>query len=72
MKNLFLDSQIWLDLYSFSNDDLTQFKKLKDMLGTDIHLFVTEQVKNEVKRNRENKIKAALSQFQELKIQPCI
>lgn len=36
------------------------------MLGTDIRLFVTEQVKNEVKRNRENKIKAALSQFQEL------
>lgn len=69
MKNLFLDSQIWLDLYYFSNDDLTQFKKLKDMLGTDIRLFVTEQVKNEVKRNRENKIKAALSQFQELKIQ---
>lgn len=68
MKNLFLDSQIWLDLYYFSNDDLTQFKKLKDMLGTDIRLFVTEQVKNEVKRNRENKIKAALSQFQELKI----
>ena len=48
MKNLFLDSQIWLDLCYFSNDDLTQFKKLKDMLGTDIRLFVTEQVKNEV------------------------
>lgn len=69
MKNLFLDSQIWLDLYYFSNDDLSQFYKLKDMLGSDIQLFVTEQVRNEVKRNRENKIKAALSQFQESKIQ---
>jgi len=69
MKNLFLDSQIWLDLYYFSNDDLNQFDKLKDMLGIDIKLFVTKQVENEVKRNRENKIKAALAQFQDINIQ---
>ena len=33
------------------------------MLGSDIRLFVTEQVKNEVKRNRENKINELQTAF---------
>ena len=28
MKNLFIDTNIWLSLYHFTNDDLTQFQKL--------------------------------------------
>ncbi len=33
------------------------------MLGSDIRLFVAEQVKNEVKRNRENKINELQTAF---------
>ena len=69
MKNLFIDSNIWLSLYCFTNDDLEQFSKLKDIIGTDIKLFVPEQVKDEVYRNRETKIKEMLGSFEKLQFQ---
>ncbi|TGL19738.1 hypothetical protein EHQ47_16715 [Leptospira bourretii] len=68
MLNLFIDSNIWLDLYHFSNDDLVQFNKLSDMLPSDIKLYLTRQVVNEVKRNRDSKIKDALKQFKDINI----
>lgn len=64
MKNLFIDSNIWLSLYHFTSDDLMQFKKLKELNGKDIRLFVPQQVYNEVKRNREAKLKDAFKQFE--------
>ena len=63
MKNLFLDSNIWLSLYSFSNDDLEQFEKLEGLIDKDIHIIITKQVCDEVMRNRESKIKDALKDF---------
>ncbi len=68
MKNLFLDSNIWLSLYHFSNSDIDQFEKLYDMIGTSIRLFVPRQVKNEIIRNRENKLKDALASSEFKKI----
>lgn len=53
MKNLFIDSNIWLSLYHFTSDDLTQFEKLKDFLDKDIRLWIPHQVYDEVLRNRE-------------------
>lgn len=69
MKNVFIDSQIWLSLYDFSSDDLEQFSKLNDLVNKDVKIFITRQVVDEVKRNRENKIKEALSQFTKINIQ---
>ena len=63
MKHLFLDSNIWLSLYSFSNDDLEQFEKLEQLIGIGIQIIITKQVRDEVIRNRENKIKEALKDF---------
>ncbi len=64
MKNLFIDSNIWLSLYHFTNDDLLQFSKLKDLIGKDIQLFIPQQVHDEVQRNRESKIKDAFKTFE--------
>ena len=64
MKNLFIDANIWLSLYHFSNDDLEQFSKLKELLGTDIRLYIPKQICNEVQRNRDAKIKDALGKFE--------
>lgn len=64
MKNVFIDSNIWLSLYSFSSDDLEQFMKLKDLIGLDITIWLPEQVYNEVGRNRENKIKDTMNRFE--------
>lgn len=63
MKNLFIDSNIWLSLYHFTNDDLVQFSKLKDMMDKSIRLFVPQQVYDEITRNREAKLKDALKSF---------
>lgn len=63
MKNVFIDTNIWLSLYHFTNDDLSQFEKLKDMLGKSINLIVPQQVYNEITRNREAKILDALKSF---------
>lgn len=64
MKNLFIDSNIWLSLYHFTNDDLAQFSKLKDMINKSIRLFVPQQVYDEITRNREAKLKDALKSFE--------
>lgn len=64
MKNVFIDSNIWLSLYSFSSDDLNQFMKLKDLIGRDITIWLPEQVCHEVGRNRENKIKDTMNRFE--------
>lgn len=62
-KNLFIDSNIWLSMYHYSNNDLTQFDQLYDMLGNSIRLFLTTQVIDEVRRNRETKIHDSLKTF---------
>ena len=64
MKNLFIDSNIWLSLYYYTNDDLTQFAKLKELNGETIQIYIPQQVYDEVCRNREAKLKEALKQFQ--------
>lgn len=69
MKNLFIDSNIWLSLYHFTNDDLAQFGKLKEIIGRDIKLFIPQQVYDEVSRNREIKLKDAFKQFEVKPIQ---
>lgn len=69
IKNLFIDANIWLSLFHYTNDDLEQFGKLRALVGTDIRLFVTEQIYNEVYRNRENKIKNALDEFEKFNLQ---
>lgn len=64
MKNLFIDSNIWLSLYHFTNDDLEQFSKLQKLNGIDIKLLIPQQVYDEVNRNRERKLKEALKLFE--------
>jgi hypothetical protein len=68
MKNVFIDSNIWLSLYAFSNDDLNQFMKLSDLVGKDICIILPEQVRDEVRRNRETKIKEVMSKFKDWKL----
>lgn len=63
MKNLFIDTNIWLSLYDFTNDDLDQFKKLKSHLGESIKLVIPKQIKYEIIRNRENKLKTSMKKF---------
>lgn len=57
MINLFMDAQIWLSWYSFSSNDLKQFSKLKDCIANkEVNIIITDQIVDEVNRNRENKL----------------
>lgn len=64
MKYVFIDTNIWLSLYHFSNDSLNKFEELKDYLGKSIKLIIPKQVYNEIIRNREAKIEDALKNFE--------
>jgi len=63
MINVFIDSNIWLSLYDFSNDDIDKFGEFYNLIGKEIRLILPQQVFDEVIRNRENKIKKTLDDF---------
>jgi len=67
MKNVFLDSNIWLSLYHFTSNDLDQFCKLKDLNKKVFRIFIPEQTSYEVKRNRDTKVQDALKCFEKFK-----
>lgn len=68
--NLFVDANIFLDFYHFSNDDLDELKKLIDLINKgEINLVVTSQIIDEVKRNRDNKVADAYSKFKDSKVE---
>lgn len=67
--NLFIDTNVYLNFYHFSNDDLEELRKiLVAIKNKDIKLYLTDQVIFEFKRNRENKIADALKKFAEQKL----
>ncbi len=67
--NLFIDTNIYLTFYHYSSDDLEELRKLAVALKTgDIKLILTQQVKDEFRRNRESKIADALKRFGEQKL----
>lgn len=65
MKNLFIDTNIFLNFYHFSNEDLDKLNDLESLISKtkEIRLFVPNQVIDEFNRNRESKIKDALKKF---------
>lgn len=64
MKNIYIDTNVYLTFYHFSNEDLKELKKLIALVNTDnICLYVPEQTKNEFDRNREVKIADSLDKL---------
>jgi hypothetical protein len=67
--NVFIDTNIFLNIYHFSGDDLIQLEKLAVLLrNKKMTLFLTDQVKDEFFRNRDNKIADALKEFKKEKL----
>ena len=63
--NLFIDTNILLDFYRFSNADLDTLGKLEDLIvkAHKIKLYVTQQQVNEFYRNRDKVIKEHIGLF---------
>jgi predicted nucleic acid-binding protein len=69
--NLFIDTNVFLSFYHLTNDDLEELHKLTILIEKgEITLWLTEQVKDEFKRNRENKISDAIKKLKEQKTKP--
>jgi predicted nucleic acid-binding protein len=63
--HLFIDTNIYLDFFHFSGPDIEELHKLTALLEDgQIVLHTPRQLCEELKRNRDTKIKDALSQFQ--------
>lgn len=68
-KNLYIDTNVYLTFFHFSNEDLKELKKLIALINTgNIVLFLPEQTKNEFFRNREVKISDSLEKLKASKL----
>ncbi len=69
MVNIFIDTNIFLNIYHFSGDDLEELDKLAVLLRNGkATLFLPDQAKDEFYRNRDNKIADALKEFKKEKL----
>lgn len=69
MKNLFIDTNVFLSFFHLSNDDLEEIHKLTVLIEKKkIKLWLTEQVSDEFFRNRENKVADAIKKLKDHKI----
>lgn len=73
MRYVFIDSNIYLRFYGYAEDDFLELEKFVALLDAKkIKVFVTEQVNNEVLRNRDAEINAAMEKFSRSVIAPQI
>lgn len=64
MINLFIDTNIFLNFYHFSNEDLESLSDLSNLIEANkVEIFLTEQVLQEFSRNRESKIQDAVKRL---------
>lgn len=63
-SHLFIDTNVLLNFYAYSNDDLNELGKLVDILKTKVvKLYLTQQVVDEFYRNRDAKLAASFDTF---------
>jgi hypothetical protein len=63
---LFVDTNVYLSFYHYTSDELDEIRKLIVLVKRKtINLYITQQVIDEWKRNRETKLKDALKNIRE-------
>lgn len=68
-RYLYIDTNVYLTFYHFSNEDLQELKKLIALIKSgNIVLYLPEQTKNEFDRNREVKIHDSFERFRNSKL----
>jgi hypothetical protein len=66
---IFIDTNVLLSFYHFSNEDLEELKKLLVLLDRkEIQLLLPQQVRTEFRRNREAKIADAMRRLRDQKL----
>jgi predicted nucleic acid-binding protein len=70
--HLFIDTNVFLNFYAYSNDDLEQLTKLVEILKTKaIKLYVTQQVVDEFYRNRDSRLSESFDKFRPFGNETC-
>lgn len=65
---IFIDTNVFLSFYHLTSEDLEELEKLVKLIrDKEITLILTDQVIDEINRNRANKINDSLSPFKKLK-----
>ena len=65
MLNIFIDTNIYLRFFSYSPDTINELEKLTALAEAgEITIFLTDQVKRELARNRDGELERALARFQ--------
>jgi hypothetical protein len=68
MLHVFIDTNVYLTFFSFTEEDLEELRKLLVAIRNgDLKLWTTPQVSNELRRNREAKVAESLASLQKLK-----
>jgi predicted nucleic acid-binding protein len=63
----FIDTNVFLSFYAYTNDDIEQLRKLVSLIKTDqLRLYFTKQVEDEFRRNREGKLRESLKEFEKV------
>jgi tetratricopeptide (TPR) repeat protein len=71
--HLFIDTNIFLNFYSFSDDKLEILDELIELTAPgQMNVHLPKQVENELKRNRESKLQVAMSDFKKNQIQTAV
>ena len=71
MLHVFIDSNIYLRFFAYADDTLEELEKFQALaLAEKITIYLTEQVQDEVRRNREGEIARAVSRFQKSALPP--
>lgn len=62
--HVFIDTNVWLSFYSFTNDDLEQLRKLVALIKAyHLKLYIDQQLADEFYRNREKKLEESIREF---------
>ena len=65
--NVFIDANVLLDFYRFSKSDLIELRKIARLSKKgEIRLLISDYLKDEVYRNRENEIARSIKAFEDM------
>jgi predicted nucleic acid-binding protein len=65
--HVFIDTNVFLSFYACTNDDIEQLRKLVSLIKAGrMRLYLTKQVKDEFRRNREGKLRESLREFEKV------
>lgn len=68
-RHIFIDTNIYLNFFHYSKDDLEELNKLIVLMDNDkVELYLPRQVLDEFYRNRDTKIADALNRFNQSKL----